>query len=317
MSVRDRWRTWSELWDQRESPRSLAIVRIGVATVIACDLAEMARLGLVGALWGPAEVGGIGDPLKTHPIPWLYSLLPATTQTATVGWGVAIACAILLAAGILPRLSALTLLLLYAQFARVLSPADRGIDLLLRNALAILALSDSGNAFSLRFLLGKSGGIPLQSIPSWPRHLLILQLAVMYFTAGIQKTAVAWTPMGGFSALYIVLQDPAIAKLSFGWLRSIYPLTQLATAATMVFEYTSVLIPLVYWYRYTRERPGWLRAQSNRTSPLRIWVLVGVFLHLGIALTMNLGIFPWAMLAIYPAFVHPDEWPRFGRPAAA
>ncbi len=313
MSIRERWESWAELWDQRESPRTLALVRIGVGAVITFDLAEMARLELVVPIWGPAEVGGLGNPTGTNPVPWLYALLPATADTAWFGWAVAFGAALFLTVGIFPRLSALVLLVLYAQFARVLSPADRGIDLLLRNIVAILALSGSGNALSLADLLGRSPGARLASVPSWPRHLIVLQIAVMYFAAGLQKTAVAWSPLGGFSALYIVLQDPAIARVPFGWLRTIYPLTQLATAATMAFEYTAALIPLVYWYRLTRQRAGWLRAQCNRVAPLRLWVLVGVLLHMGIAMTMNLGIFPWAMLAMYPAFVHPDEWPRFLR----
>ena len=34
---------------------------------------------------------------------------------------------------------------------------------------------------------------------------------------------------------------------------------------------------------------------------------VGVSLHVGIAVTMALGIFPFAMLAMYPAFLYPDQ----------
>ena len=34
------------------------------------------------------------------------------------------------------------------------------------------------------------------------------------------------------------------------------------------------------------------------------------FLHIGIAATMQLGIFPWAMLALYPSFFHPEEYAR-------
>ena len=41
---------------------------------------------------------------------------------------------------------------------------------------------------------------------------------------------------------------------------------------------------------------------------VRLWIVaVGAILHVGIAVTMQLGIFPWAMLALYPAFFHPDE----------
>ena len=39
-----------------------------------------------------------------------------------------------------------------------------------------------------------------------------------------------------------------------------------------------------------------------------VWIGIGAVFHLGLALTTELGIFPWAMLALYPAWVHPDDW---------
>jgi hypothetical protein len=42
-----------------------------------------------------------------------------------------------------------------------------------------------------------------------------------------------------------------------------------------------------------------------------VWLSLGVVFHLALALTTELGIFPWAMLALYPAWLHPDEWAGF------
>ena len=83
------------------------------------------------------------------------------------------------------------------------------------------------------------------------------------------------------------------------------------TALTMLFEWLAVFIPLAYWFRASRTRPGWLRAQFNRANVVPWWLAMGVALHLGIALTLHLGIFPWAMLGLYPAFFHPDEIRRW------
>ena len=48
------------------------------------------------------------------------------------------------------------------------------------------------------------------------------------------------------------------------------------------------------------------------------WLLIGASFHLGIAVTMRLGIFPFGMLAVWPVFLHPDElarvW-RYARPS--
>ncbi len=150
---------------------------------------------------------------------------------------------------------------------------------------------------------------------TWEDVRAALQLVVMYWTAGIQKTAVAWWPWGGFSALYIVLQDMAVARLPFAWLKPLYPATQLLSAVTMAFEWLAVLVPLAHFFRWTRPRPGWLRAQFNRLDFVWWWLPLGVLMHLGIAATMQIGIFPWAMLAMVPAFFHPDEVARaFRRP---
>ena len=77
----------------------------------------------------------------------------------------------------------------------------------------------------------------------------------------------------------------------------------------MAFELLAGPMLLTWWFRATRTRPGRLRALFNRLDLRRWWMLVGVGLHVGIAATMALGIFPYAMLALYPAFFHPDELP--------
>jgi uncharacterized membrane protein YphA (DoxX/SURF4 family) len=295
-----------ELWDRREAPHSLAIVRIVLPLVWLTDLLQAWRLDLVTELWAPSAAGGFGNPLSREPPPWLYTLFPADADTTAVAFGVLVAAALCVSLGLFTRLSALTAILIAAQFSRTLPLADRAIDLLIRDVLLLLALSQAGGAWSVDSLIfGRRA-----TIPAWPRHLLILQVAFMYFAAGIQKVALDWTPFGGFSALYIVLQDPAVARHPLGWVRSAYPLTQALTAGTMLFEYGAGLVPLFYWFRDTRTRGGRLRAWCNRLDARTGWLAGGVALHLGIAATMQLGIFPWAMLACYPAFFHPDEWRR-------
>ena len=294
-------RGWVALWDDTESPRVLALVRMLVATVLLYDFLYQAWLGIVPTLWAPRKAGGLGDVLGRVPPPALYTWLGA--DAAWVAWSLVVVSCVTFGIGLFPRLSGLVLLLTYAELAWALPLGDRGIDMMMRNCVLLLTLSGCGRAFSIDAAWRGEAA----TVPSWPRHLLILQLVVMYFTAGIQKTALSWTPFGGFSALYIILQDPSIAAWRFDWLARVYPLTQLATATTIVFELGAGLLPFAYWYRRTRTRPGRLRAWMNRLPYLRVWMFLGVALHLGIAATMTLGIFPWAMLALYPAFFHPDE----------
>ncbi len=301
---------WARVWDQREDPVVLAVIRVLVASVLLFDFWWIAHLGIVDVLFTPQEGGGFPDVMSRDPVPELYRWFPSSPSTAWAAYGVLVGALVCFGAGFLTPVSGLVAALVSAQLAQVLPLGDRGIDTLLRNVLVVLSFSACGRRFGVDALLFGTR----REAPAWPRHLLILQLSVVYFCAGIQKTALAWTPLGDLSALFLILQDPSIAAFRFDWLSKVYPVTQLATATTMVFEWSAGLVPLVYWFRYTRTRPGRLRAWFNTHRPLRGWVLLGAALHAGIALTMSLGIFPFAMLALYPALLHPDELQRlFGR----
>jgi hypothetical protein len=316
------WSEWVSLWDGQEDPRVLASVRILLSLVMIADLLRMRALGVVEVLWADRSAGGLADILGRTPAPELYAWLGGGTDTAWLAWSICLGATACFGAGLLTPVAALVFVLVYAQTAWAIPLADRGIDMMIRNVVLLLAFSGCNRAWSLDArLFGRRRGWSDEGalIRSWPRYLLVLQIAVMYFTAGLQKTAVTWTPLGSYAALYIVLQDPSIARHDFAWLEAVYPLTQAATAATMLFEYGAVLVPFAAWWRRTRTRSGWLRAQSNRYRWVRGWMAVGAALHLGIAATMSLGIFPWAMLALYPAFLHPEElgWKPRGTTRAA
>lgn len=307
------WRTWVALWRLREPPQVLAVVRILVAALLLYDLAVVARLDLIEPLWAPHTAGGIPRLDNRETVPLLYQLLPTTAATARLAVAALAGSLLALLLGLATPLAALLCALLSAQLNEILPAADRGIDDLLRNVFVLLAVSPAGRALSLDAALARRLGRPFDpQQPAWPRHLLVLQLAVLYFLAGVQKTALAWTPMGGFSALYIVLQDPAVSARPPPDGILTVPLSQVATATTWIFEWSAGLLPLCWWYRFTADRPGRLRAFCQRWQPQRAWMLVGVMLHLGIAATMQLGIFPWAVLALYPAFLHPEEWRGLG-----
>ncbi len=180
--------------------------------------------------------------------------------------------------------------------------------MLLRNVMLLLLLSGSHRTLSVdaRLRTGSWHGSG-ELVPAWPRRLVVLQLVVMYFMAGIQKTAIAWTPLGGYTALYIILQDPHIARFDPAWLDWASPLLRMGTAVTHIFEWTAPLVLVGFHLSATQERGGRLRSFVRRFKPHKAWIAIGVLLHLGIALTMNLGIFPWAMLACYWAWFRPDD----------
>ncbi len=306
------WRTWVAMWDLREHPRSMALIRVTLGLVVLWDLLQVGRLGLVEPLMGTAEAGGLSLTLRTpSPAPWAQ-LLPASPAAAWALYGGLVGSALLFTVGVMARPAMVLFALLSAQWEWMLPPASRGIESLIRIVLLILACSGSDRWLSVdawrRTGSPWGDGAP---VPAWPRHLVVVQLALMYFLAGVQKFGLDWSPAHGFSALYLILQDPMIANGDYRWVAAPpwYTLTQVGTAVTMAWEWSAPIVLLAYWYRFTADRPGRVRAWFNRWRIHWWWAAIGVGFHLAIAALLELGIFPAAMLCTYFAFVHPDELP--------
>jgi len=301
-----RW--WVGLWDRREHPRSLAAVRIGLSTVLLWDLLRIWAYDLVVPLSGTHTAGGIGVPESLQPSLWFLDLFGHSAGAAWGLWGgMALSCTLLLL-GVVPRLAALVLVLLYAQLAQVVPAADRGIDMLLRNSLLVLAFANSGATWSLsaRLRHGSFSAPADLRVPAWPRYLLALQVVVLYFAAGVSKAASSWTPVGGLNALFIAMSDPHFQRWPDEWLRAVYPLTRVGTLVSWVWEWIAPVMLLAWWYRETADRKGRLRGWFNRRPVVELYLLVGAIFHIGTHFTLRLGIFPFAVMSVYPACVHPD-----------
>jgi hypothetical protein len=207
------------------------------------------------------------------------------------------------------RSSALVLLLASSQLAQLSPGSDRGIDTLLRNVLIILVFAPSGATLSADARLRTGRWISDACVVAWPRYLIVAQLVVMYFSAGIQKQSQAWTSLGGYSALYLVLHQPHYAAFSLPheWLVTLSPFLRISTFVSVWFERLSIFVPWLMWRHATRERPGRVRSLVNRAHILGCWVTLGITFHLGLALGLELGIFPWGCIALYPAFFPPES----------
>ena len=298
---------YTRFWSRREPAESLALVRILVGLVVLYDLVQVGRLGLVAPLWAPIEDGGIGPATYAEPITEFYAWVGASLASTRVLFALALATASTLALGLYTRLSAFVLMFAYAQLSRLSPNADRGIDILLRNVLAVLACSGAGAVWSIN--AWRTRAWQRAWIPAWPRYLLITQLVLLYFWAGILKQSAAWTSLSGYRALSDVLQMAHYARfgLPHALLAQLYPLFQLGTCATVWFERAAPLIPILIWLRTTRDRGGWLRAIVVRGRLFELWVTTGATFHLLLAALLKLGIFPWGCLALYPAWFAPSS----------
>jgi hypothetical protein len=297
---------WISFWDRREGPESLALARILVALVILIDLTSALLLGLVPDLWAPPPTGLGWVGLEATPPP-LTRLFGASSATVLVVFVLAYASALLLLAGVVMLPAGALFAIASAELARLAPDGERGVDKLLRIAVMVLALSGADARFSLRSLLRARQGLPaIDSVPAWPRQLLFLELVWVYFSAAHNRGGPAWWPAGDFAALAHVLSDPHYARFAPGWTEAVYPLTQAATLVTMTFELLSPLLIAFAILDHTRGG-GRIGELVRRYHARFAYLAVLACLHVGILVTLRLGIFSLGMLALFPVFFDPAE----------
>jgi uncharacterized membrane protein YphA (DoxX/SURF4 family) len=307
---------WVRFWDQRESQVSLCASRVLVGLALFGDLAYVELIGARSAAWAPPPVGLGWGALGAQP-PLAARLFGADSETASLLFWIALVASLLFAIGALFRPSALVLVAALTERGHFAPDGDRGIDKLLRIVVVVLALSGASQRWSLdAWLARRLGRATREHAPAWPRYLLFAQLCWMYFSAAHNRGGRAWWPHGGFSALAQILGDPHVARFDPGLAKPLYPLLQLATASTMLFELCAPLLMLITFLDRRPGRGGRVGDWVRRFRVRWVWLAVGVCMHLGIALTMRLGVFPFGILALYPVLLHPEELER-GREWAA
>lgn len=299
-------------WDAREAPESLALVRILVALAVLYDFASAFASGLLPDLWAPPPAGiGWGQLVASPPdsVRWLG----ASSGTASLLVLGVVLGAFLLGVGLFHRPAAILLAWCGAELARISPDGDRAIDQLLRVVVLVLAFSRADACCSVAAWWRLRSGRPrVEAIPAWPRRLLFAQLVWMYSSAAHNRGGIAWWPGGGFAAIAKILSDPHYARFTPGWTAGIYPLTQLSTALTMSFELGSPILFLLAWLDSDSGRGGRIGDWVRRYRIKLCYLALGVALHLGIAVTLRLGVFSFGILALYPVFLRPDELMRLG-----
>lgn len=311
-------RAWVDFWDTKERPTTLAVIRILMPLVLLADLGQAWLLD-VHVMWAPAQEGGWSVTAQgADDQPLLAQWFGGSTATAmTLYWVTCLLC-LMLSTGTFSRTSALLLVLAYAQLEDFLPVADRAIDRLYRNLFLVLAFSGAGRTLSVdAWLKTRSWWGDGELVGGWARRLFILQVVWMYFDAGIEKGASGWTAMGGYEALHIILQDPIMARMDFTNQHVVvHWLTRVGTAGTVWWEMLSPLV-LVVLFAHGEGRLGrlgnWLRARHFR----EVFLAVGLFFHVMLWLTLELGMFPPAMMVLYPCFYAPELVERWlGRGAS-
>lgn len=291
------WRGWVALMSTRESGEAIARFRIAVGAVVLYSIVSVIAADLLHVMWVGANYGGLQTLDASH---WLVDVLGGRTHsTANIIAGAAITLAIMMIVGFGGRVTALLLLVVYYAHVTAKSTVTGGYDTMITNALWLLVLADSTATHSLDCRRKTGCWRSDRLVSAWPRYLVILQLVVIYATTGLHKLSPVWTPGGDLSALYWVFQDPTWRRFDMSFTASVFWLTQVATATTWWWEVLAPLLLVVYWLRHTRQRGGRLRRWTTRFDLRVAWAAVGVGLHLGILVMLNVGPFSWISLAYY------------------
>ena len=274
-----RWGWWVAHCAREEDLRPLALVRILVPLCVLGDLLRTAQLGLVPMLFKPYELGGFGAHQDGA---WRLDDLLGGEVAGPVSWWVTVLCMPLISAGVAVRPAIILGCLAYAQLGHSFPPGDRGVDRIMRIALLIVLFSAAHRCWALGPRLRKMAEQRVG--PAWPSDLLKWQLVLIYLGAGVAKLMrdPTWLDFGKRSSLYRIFTDPLVGRLDASFWADWQPIFQVGAVFTIVLELSPLLI-LTRWCRW--------------------WALGGVFLHLGIFAVMDLGMFPWGMLALYPVLL--------------
>src|SRR5262249_22515408 len=125
-----------------------------------------------------------------------------------------------------------------------------------RNILhSYLVLTPCGAIWSLDHWLSrrKTSDVPTVLVYPWWLRLLFLQLVVIYFFNGVYK--LLGKPWREGSALYYVLAEPFMTRVSYLQFQIPYPLLVIGTYTVLVWELS---FPLLVLFRWTRLAALWM-----------------------------------------------------------
>lgn len=303
-------RSWLRGYDRlvttREDGRVLAALRIAVGVVGAWNILNMIPAEVLDLMWLPPAHGGI---LSLSRGMWITKNVGTLDPPKVYGMVVVslsfFALTIVgLGRGFAPLLAALS----FYALRSLNPPITGGYDAVLVNILLFLSLADCTRTWSVDCWLRTRRWSSFDLVAAWPRYLIVFQLIILYTATGLKKASFVWSPTGSYSALWYVFIDPTWRRMEHvEFLRWMMPAMRFGTALTWHWEQLSFLLLVLGYYRFTKERPGRLRAFLNRWDLRWPWMAVGVAMHGGVFLMTNVGIFSIISLSLYPALFAPHE----------
>ncbi|MCA9571058.1 MAG: HTTM domain-containing protein [Myxococcales bacterium] len=308
------WTRFVAFLNRQEPATSLAVFRMGVGLALVLTVGQVVWGGILDAVWVDRAYGGLH---AIHPR-GLVALLGGATPGNIHGLAaVSIGLGILLTLGLGGRLTAFMAVQVTRSLLHVNLYADAAYDSLLTNALWLCVLAPTTRTLSLDAWLETGSPVSTATVGVWARYLVVWQLVVMYTSTGWQKLSSTWVPGGDLSALYYILEMPSFILRDLPWLHRVYPLTQVGTLISWLWEVTGPLLLLAFWASEVPDRPQRVARWLVRARVRELYMAIGLVMHVSLLFLMELGPFGFTSLVFYAALVHPREWPWAGRGSQA
>ena len=273
--------------------RSLALLRIGVGALLLVDLAQRAVDLRAHYTDGGVVPRRALEAYGPDAVFTLHALASGSALAVGALFGLAAVCGVALLLGWRTRLATLASWLLLASLQWRNPPLNHGGDVMLRMLLFWGMFLPLGARLSLD-ARGRDPTAPGLHV-SAASAALLLQVAFVYAFAVAQRTGPVWWEG---DALFYALHYDLFATGFAAWLRQFESILPPLSMAVLWME---ILGPVVAF------SPVW-------TAPLRCLAVVAFWgLHLGIGLSLSLGLFPAVFVVAWLAFVPPLAWQRLGR----
>jgi len=278
---------WNRFWFREVDGLPLGLARIGFA--LAALFLWLETVPLLRPYYSDAGEFPIEGARSWGPEYVSRFLMPdvlGSLEAVVVLFTLLLACLVGLLVGYRTRLAAWGAWLLLVWFQYRNPTFLNGGDEVLRLTGLYLALDRR------RTPEGGAGRGARSRVPSWTLRMMQIQVGLLYFVTGFWKLQ-GETWWDGRAMVY-ALDNAAFTRFglpSWSWLQP------LLAAAGLVVVFWEFLFPLLVAGRRTR-------------IPA---LVVGVLFHCGIFLTMNIGVFAFAVLATYPVFLKAEELRAAGR----
>ncbi|HEY2411074.1 MAG TPA: HTTM domain-containing protein [Pirellulaceae bacterium] len=229
--------------------------------------------------------------------PYSLSILAYTPQTSAaihICWLLAVAHAIALLIGLLPRVNALLLFAWIVSFQIRNDLIDDGEDVLMRMLSFFVILLPSGQCWSVNSLIRRWWhGTPTSPdrylAPGWPLRLFQIEMAALFLSSGLIKLGgTMW--LNGSALYYVSRLDDLFGRFYVpAW---VFDTPWVVVCITWSVLLAETLAPFFIWFRETR----------------LVCLIIVVFFHLANEWTMNLFLFHWLMLCGWISFVSPSDF---------